>query len=174
MIDLFKENQKFTQWWLWVLLLGLGLIPTIGLYKQLVLGETFGSNPMSDTGLVIFSICFYGFILLFRFMGLHTEIDQNHIHIRFFPFFKKQIPWESVENAQMVTYGFVGGWGIRLTQAYGTVYNIKGNKGLAIVLKNGKKLLVGTQKEAELLSFLNQIQRSSNQGPFNSENTPLR
>src|SRR5690554_7570605 len=46
--------------------------------------------------------------------------------------------------------GFVGGWGIRFTMKYGTVYNIKGNKGLFVKLKNGKTFIVGTQKPEEL------------------------
>lgn len=57
---------------------------------------------------------------------------------------------KDIKSAKVVNYGFVGGWGIRLWTAYGTVYNIKGNKGLAIELFNGEKFLIGTQKENEL------------------------
>ena len=58
--------------------------------------------------------------------------------------------WKEIKKVEIVTYGFVGGWGIRLWTKYGTVYTIKGNKGLAIELLNGKKFLIGTQKETEL------------------------
>jgi hypothetical protein len=83
-------------------------------------------------------------------MRLKTEIDQNEIRMSFFPFVKKRVSWSEVESAEIVNYGFVGGWGIRLWTEFGTVYNTKGNKGLAIELFNGEKFLIGTQKENEL------------------------
>ena len=146
----FKEEQKFTQWWLWLILIGLGILLIFGIYKQLILGEKFGDNPMSDVGLIIFCVFIFGMIALFWFMRLKTEIDQNEIRMNFFPFEKKRINWKDVKNAKIVNYGFVGGWGIRLGTKYGTVYNMKGNKGLAIELLNGKKFVIGTQKETEL------------------------
>lgn len=146
----FREEQKFTQWWLWLILIGLGILLIFGMFKQLILGEKFGDNPMSDIGLIIFCVFIYGIIALFWFMRLKTEIDQNEIRMNFFPFVKKRINWKEIKNAEIVNYGFVGGWGIRLWTKFGTVYNTKGNIGLAIELTNGKKILIGTQKENEL------------------------
>ena len=146
----FKEEQKFTQWWLWLILIGVGILPILGVYKQFILGEKFGDKPMSDLALIIFCVFTFGLIAMFGFMRLKTEIDQNEIRMSFFPFVKKRVNWNEIKNAEVVNYGFVGGWGIRLWTKYGTVYNMKGNKGLAIELHNGKKFLIGTQKETEL------------------------
>ncbi len=146
----FKEEQKFTQWWLWGIIILIGVIPIIGIYKQLILGENFGNNPMSDRGLIVFSIFMFAFIVLFLLMKLTTTINKDEIQMSFFPFIKKNVKWSEIKKAKIVNYGFVGGWGIRLWTKYGTVYNIKGNKGLAIELLNGKKFLIGTQKEVEL------------------------
>lgn len=155
----FKEEQKFTQWWLWLILIGIGVLPIIGIYKQLIIEEKFGDNPMSDLGLIIFSIFIFGLITLFWFMRLKTIIDQNEIRMSFFPFVKKKVNWKDVKSAEVVNYGFLGGWGIRLGTKYGTVYNIKGNRGLAIELLNGKKFLTGTQKETELREILAKIKK---------------
>lgn len=146
----FKEEQKFTHWWLFLILIGIGILPILGIYKQLILGEKFGDTPMSDFGLIIFCVFTFGLIALFLFIRLKTEIDQNEIRMNFFPFLKKRVSWKEIKKVEIVTYGFVGGWGIRLWTKYGTVYTIKGNKGLAIELLNGKKYLIGTQKETEL------------------------
>ncbi|WP_394750554.1 hypothetical protein [Spongiimicrobium salis] len=154
MNGIFKEIQYFRQWWLWLILLGIGIIPTLGIYKQFVLGETFGSHPMSNIGLLVFACIVYGFIGLFWCMRLRTEINSSGIHFEFLPFVRKSILWEHVEKAELIDYGFVGGWGIRWPTAYGTVYNVKGRKGLAIQLKTGKKMVIGTQKEKELLVFM--------------------
>lgn len=146
----FKEEQKFTQWWLWLILIGIGILPIFGMYKQLIIGEKFGDKPMSDFGLIIFAVFVFGLIAMFWMMRLKTEIDQNEIRMSFFPFIKKRVTWDEIKSAEIVNYGFVGGWGIRLWTKYGTVYNTKGNKGLAIELLSGKKFLIGTQKETEL------------------------
>ena len=146
----FKEEQKFTQWWLWLILIGLGVVSIFGIYKQLILGEKLGDNPLPDIGLIIVSALIFSMTALFWFMRLKTEIDQVEIRINFFPFVKKRVSWKEIKNAKIVNYGFVGGWGIRIWTKYGTVYNTKGNKGLAIEFKNGKKILIGTQKETEL------------------------
>tara|TARA_B110000093_G_scaffold108926_1_gene117024 strand:- start:203 stop:694 length:492 start_codon:yes stop_codon:yes gene_type:complete len=153
----FKETQKFSQWWLWLILLFIGALPILGIYKQLIIGEKFGDKPMSDLGLIIFAVFVFSLIAMFWFMQLKTEIDQNEIRMRFFPLVKKRVSWEEIKNAEIVNYGFVGGWGIRLSTKYGTVYNMKGDKGLAIELLNGKNFLIGTQKPNELIAMLEKI-----------------
>jgi hypothetical protein len=91
---------------------------------------------------------------------MKTEIDQDEIRMNFYPFVKKRISWNQIKKADVVNYGFVGGWGIRLWTSYGTVYNTKGDRGLAIELVDGKKLLIGTQKEAALKAVLEEIEKN--------------
>ncbi len=146
----FKEKQKFTQWWLWLILLSVAIFSVWGVYKQFILGEKFGNNPMPNFGFLVFLVFLFFIIGLVFFMRLKTEIDQNEIRVNFFPFVKKNFKWNDIKKAEVLNYGFVGGWGIRLWTKYGTAYNTKGNKGLAIELFNGKKYLIGTQKENEL------------------------
>ena len=157
----FKEEQRFTQWWLWLILIGLALLPILGMYQQLYLGKAFGNRPMSDTGLGLFALLTFCFVGFFWRMRLKTTIDQKEIRMQFFPFTKKQVPWETIKTVKVVNYGFVGGWGIRLGTKYGTVYNIKGKMGLAITLTNGKKFLIGTQKIEELERLLKKFQTST-------------
>jgi len=132
----FKEEQKFTQWWLWIILAVIGLIPVFGIYKE--------TNSISQWVVGIF-IC--ALIVLFWMIKLRTEISENGIKMTFFPFVKKKIKWKEIKEVKVVNYGFVGGWGIRFGTKYGTVYNIKGKFGLAIKLNTGKKFLIGTQKK---------------------------
>tara|TARA_B100000497_G_scaffold22514_1_gene26415 strand:- start:103 stop:594 length:492 start_codon:yes stop_codon:yes gene_type:complete len=153
----FKEEQKFNQWWLWLILILMGVLPIIGIYKQLILEEKLGDNPMSDISLLIFSIIMFSLVGLFLIMKLKTSIDKNGINMYFFPFIKKSVDWQQIKNVKVINYGFVGGWGIRLWTKYGTVYNVKGDKGLEIVLKSGKKFLIGTQKETELSTIIEEM-----------------
>lgn len=150
----FQEKQKFTQWWLLLVLGAIGLIPIFGLYNQIILGKEFGNNPLSNLGLIIFSLIIFLLIALIWFIQLTTEIDENEIRMQFFPFVKKKILWKDVKSTEIVNYGFAGGWGIRMGSKYGTIYNIKGNKGFAIELITGEKFLIGTQNEIELKKAL--------------------
>src|SRR5690554_4514675 len=86
MTPLFTEQQRFTQWWVWVLLIGIGILPILAIYYQFVLGEEFGDNPMSNWGVVLFAIPVFGAILLFSFMRLKTEITHKEIRMSFIPF----------------------------------------------------------------------------------------
>lgn len=167
----FYEVQKFRQAWIWILMISLGLM-TIGLfgygcYKQIILGEKFGNHPMTDTGLmiaftlVVVVISFLFFLLVFA--KLTTQIDNRGINYKFYPFHHRfhSIGWDVVDHCNVVAYQPVkefGGWGFRYFKNK-RAYNVAGDKGLQLILKNGKKLLIGTQKGSELSSFLNQIRK---------------
>lgn len=153
----FREEQRFTQWWLWLILIGIGVLPVFGIYKQLILREPFGERPMSDFGLVVFSLLIFALIGLFVLMKLKTEINRDEIRMTFVPFVKKRVKWNEIREAKVLDYGFVGGWGIRYSTRYGRIYNIQGRKGLAIELKNGKKFLIGTQKDKELEEMIQKV-----------------
>ena len=154
---MFQEHQRFNQWWVWGIIIGVTCILLIGIYYQTTTGNSFGNNPLSNEGLVITFIPMLGLLIFMRMLQLKTKITSKSIHFHFFPLVRKKIDWEEVANAQVVDYGFVGGWGIRLFTSYGTVYNIRGRFGLAVELKSGKKLLIGTQKPEALKAFIAQL-----------------
>lgn len=152
----FHETQKFTQWWIWLMLGMVALIPLWGIVQQIILGHPLGDNPMSDLGLVLFAVFTFAFIAFFRSIALITEISPEGISMKFFPFMQKQVSWEDVEQARIVHYRALS-HGIGIGGSYGTMYNIQGNTGLAIELKDGHKLLIGTQQEEEMESVLKQL-----------------
>ncbi|MGB3144528.1 MAG: hypothetical protein WBB24_10495 [Maribacter sp.] len=151
---LFKETQKFTQWWLWVLLLLPVFIFMFQLIEPIFLSDANNSGNLS-LSIILPSGIWYGImgyllvLLFFLFSKLETKITADQIQLKHLIFVKKSFRWKDIEAAELIRYGFVG-YGIRLSIKYGTVYNVKDNKGLRITLKNGKKYLVGTQKPEEL------------------------
>jgi len=150
----FKEEQKFKQWWLWLLLTLSAITSIILVYQQLFSKNNFIKHNLDESQVLIFCAVIIFTIILFSILKLTTTINQSGIYIKYFPFINKEIAWNDIKSAEVIKYNFVGGWGIRLLTKYGTVYNVKGNKGLAIELKNGKKLLIGTQKEEELKNII--------------------
>lgn len=146
----FKESQKFTQLWIWAILLAVGGIMTY----QFIWGKDQAQFKMDEFIISIAVIVLV--IVLFLVWRQNTEITKDYVRIQVFPFFNKQYKWSEIEEVQVVKYGFVG-WGIRYAPDYGWIYNVKGNKGMRLLFKNGKKRLIGTQKEEELQAFLQQI-----------------
>ncbi len=160
---LFKETQKFHQWWIWLVVLGINGLFVVAWYKQIIQGEPFGDKPMTNTELLI-SICLSGAVTIF-FLGLRLQsgIKEDGIYVRFFPFHLKYVvyPWSDIELCYIRKYNAVleyGGWGLRYGWLKkGMAFNVSGNMGLQLVHKNGRKRLIGTQKPSEMQSVLEQL-----------------
>ena len=145
------------QWWLWALLLGTAFLPSYGIYYQIYLGKTFGDHPLPDYGLILFLLFTLGMLYFFWNLKLLTTITEENITVKYVPFSHVQVDWRDVAETEVIDYGFVGGWGVRLATKYGTVYNAKGSIGLALRLKSGRKLCVGTQKGEEMSKVIGKI-----------------
>ncbi len=152
----FSETQRFTQWWLWLILIGITSIPVIGIYQQIFMKQPFGDNPMSNVGLIVFAVFILLILALFRWMKLEITMDDEGIKMKFYPFTSKNIKWSEIKSAELVKYGFVG-YGIRYGSKYGVVYNTKGREGIAIETKSGAKLVIGTQLKNEVNSILHKL-----------------
>lgn len=161
----YKEEQKFTQWWLWGLI-GISTASVFyillqGMYVQFILGEPWGDRPMSDTGLALVNVFTFitmgGILFLFISMKLTIEVHNRTIYYRFAPFIiqNRRIGLEEIESWEVKKFSLFkdfGGYGMRKGFSGKTAYNIRGNagRGLRMKLKNGKDLLLGTQRPDEL------------------------
>ncbi len=149
-MKVFKEEQRFTQWWVWLMLLSINTLFIFGSVKQIFFKTPFGNNPMNNIGLGITTFILILFTILFFSVKLKTKIDQTGIYYYFSPFqFKtKKIEWNTIESIRVIKYKPIqnyGGWGIK----HGS-YTVKGNIGLQVIFNNQKKILIGTQKENEI------------------------
>jgi hypothetical protein len=159
---LFSEEQRFDQLWLkipiYVLAFGNVALFVYGMVRQLIIGQPWGDSPMSDTALVIVSCLtiaiWTGVILLFEKSKLITNIYEKEIRLRFPPFFSKEKIYstEAIKKMEVRKYNPIwefGGWGVR-HGLKGKAYNVKGNIGLQLYFKDGKRLLIGTQKQEQV------------------------
>jgi len=160
---LFRETQKFHQWWVWLVILGINGLFAFAWYQQIIHGEAFGDNPMTNAELwVDIILCA---IVTFFFVGLRlqTGIREDGIYIRFFPFHLKYVfyPWATIQECYIRKYNPLaeyGGWGLRYGWLKnGMAFNVSGNMGLQLVQNNGKKRLIGTLRANEIESILTQI-----------------
>ena len=146
---IFEENQKFTQWWLWVILLS---FPIIAL------------GPFDENTVNIYHVLIGLFIpFLFYLFELRLKVNVEGLHYQFSPFHFKShtIKLEDIESIKAMEYSPLkeyGGWGIKYGFK-GKAYNVSGNKGVKIFLKNGLNIMFGSQKHNELAKALKQVRR---------------
>ncbi|WP_027393396.1 hypothetical protein [Aquimarina latercula] len=150
----YTEKQKFSQSWLWLSILVSGIVALLYL---------FNNKDVGTTTLVITASSFALVILIFALMKLETQIKNDGIYIRFFPFHIKfiQYDWGSIKQLYIRKYDPIyeyGGWGIRMNiRGKGKAFNISGNIGLQLEFLNNKKLLIGTNKPEKLSEALKKI-----------------
>jgi hypothetical protein len=148
---MFTETQRFTQWWLWLII--------IGSWITMMYSIATVSPPSTSTFMISFVV---GMLLpvLFWQMKLTTRITEEGIYVRFFPFHLKEkfYAWESLSACYVRTYSPLmeyGGWGIKYSfSGNGLVYNTAGNVGLQLNFKKGESVLIGTQKGEEIKQVL--------------------
>lgn len=137
----------------------ISVVPTIyGIFSQEITGKSWGNNPTDTWTLCI--ILFFeivimgGVILLIYFMRLKVEIKTDGFWFSFPPLARKWkcIKKEEIESFKIRTYRPIseyGGWGIK-GSSKNKAYNVSGNTGLQLYLKNGSKILFGTQQSAAI------------------------
>ncbi|MDP4213062.1 MAG: hypothetical protein Q8926_10575 [Bacteroidota bacterium] len=152
---LFSEKQRFRQIWLWVVLLSLDTFFLYATYGQVINKHPLGNHPMSNDGVLFATGLMLFLSFLFSILRLDTEIRGDGIYIRIFPFQQafKRYAWNDIQAAFVRQYNPIaeyGGWGIRFGfLGKGRAYNMSGDKGIQIIFKDNKKLLIGTLKPEE-------------------------
>lgn len=151
---LFTEKQRFTQWWIWVIILIACIIPAWEIYNAVINYRNGISNPASYIGLVIVVLL----MIMLISTRLETEIRKDGINVRFIPFIwsRKIYSWDLFEKVYLRDYkpiGEFGGWGVRGI-GKNRALNISGNKGIQLEFMDGRRLLIGTRKPEEIKKIL--------------------
>ena len=148
-MERFHEVQKIRQWWL---ILIIAIIPVIGWYlfvQQIVRGKPVGNNPASDAwAIVLWLLCGIGVPLFFWWFRLETVVERSSLQIRMQPFSDRSFQPDEIAQFYARTYKPVreyGGWGVRGWSS-NRAYNMSGDQGVQLVLTNGDRVLIGSQR----------------------------
>lgn len=164
---LFSEKQRFGQKWIWAILIGANLIFFYGVFYQVFQRKSFEDNSMSNMQLITASVLMLLFTLAFLLLKLETYIKKDGIYVRFFPFHLtvRKYSWDNIQRFSVRQYDPIseyGGWGFRFGfLKKGMAFNVSGNKGIQLVLKNGSRLLIGTNKPEEASETLQKLKLGS-------------
>jgi uncharacterized membrane protein len=151
--DRFREEQRFCQPWIWLLIGFVAALQWWGFFQQILLGQSWGSRPAPDWLVVLFWLLFgIGLPLLFLYLKLVVTVTNESIDIHFRPLTRRTIPIDEVTHVEARTYSPIweyGGWGIRGFSS-NRAYNVSGNRGVELVLKDGRKVMIGSQQADNL------------------------
>jgi hypothetical protein len=155
----FREVQRFGQAWVWVLVIMVSGVAWYGAYQQLILKKPFGDNPAPDSLMWVILVVFgIGFPLFFYSLRLVTEVRANGLYYRFYPLHRRfhKLSFSNIAVCEAVTYRPIrdyGGWGIRFGHR-GKAFNVRGNRGVELVLNDQSRILIGSQKPEQLAMAL--------------------
>ena len=91
-------------------------------------------------------------VAFFYFTKMTTEVVDGATRIRFFPA-ARSIRLADVESYEVRTYSPIreyGGWGIKGWSRENMAYNVRGNRGVELTLRDGRRVLLGSQRPDEL------------------------
>lgn len=120
-----------------------------------VVASFAGTGALAFTGnteaapLPLLSIAVIGVTL---WMGLITEVRQDAVHVWLWPLFWRTIRYDDIVEAEARKYrplAEYGGWGMRWGIG-GQCWNVSGDVGVQLVLRNGKRVLIGSLESEEL------------------------
>jgi len=158
---IFKEEQRFTQTWLIVLIIVSLITPMALLIKE----YTSENSTMRTVEFVSILGSTIAVTLPILFFKLKTRIDEKGIHYSFFPFQPrtKTLQWSEIRSATVRKYAPIseyGGWGYKgiIRRKKGRAISVSGDIGIQLELITGKKILIGTQLESEAKSVLETYQ----------------
>ncbi|MGB3774004.1 MAG: hypothetical protein WA951_01995 [Leeuwenhoekiella sp.] len=165
-MKVFKETQRFDQWWLRILLLAalsVAISPLFFEYDTIIGSRSELTSVI--TSVVIIVALFLTFWFLFK---LETRIDEQGISYRYLPFHRKSRSrtWDKIRSIHVRKYNPIleyGGWGYRIGLRKKRALNVKGNMGIQIIYKNGRQLLLGTQRPQDAEAIIGSYFRKEDQ-----------
>lgn len=144
----YNESQNFMSNWLMILLIVLLGIEFYDVYANY---QTTQSIQLGVSFWIFLAV-----LLCLILVRLNIAIDKVGISVKFFPFvMNKKWNWESIASAHILEYTLLdyGGWGYRVGKK-GVAYTTKGKYGIQLVLKDGQRILIGTQQPDEIKVIL--------------------
>jgi hypothetical protein len=158
---LFREEQRNRQAFTWVLFIGV-----IGFVAG-ILGYIAKTEPKKAPQLVVpavaLGVIFFVLAIFLAMLKLTVRIDPQTIDIWFFPLRRRVISlrdvisWEACAYQPLMEFK---GWGIKRSRNGEWAYSMSGDRGVRLVLSNGERLLIGSQRPEELVLALNQARGS--------------
>jgi hypothetical protein len=155
----FHEVQALRQWHA---RLFMALPPAALLFitiRQVVFHHPWGSKPLSNGGLIFLSVLLVAVYFRLVTVRLVTDVGDSELCVGLRGLWRRRrVPLSIVRAVEPVRYDPAreyGGYGIR-SGPRGLAYIAYGNSAVQLELKDGSKLLIGSQHPQELAQHIRQ------------------
>ena len=124
---------------------------------QVILGHPWGKHPMSNANLIGWTLFLW--LIYFRLITVRlvTQVRNGELVIAMRGLWRsRRIPLDRIQSVETIDHDPAqdyGGYGIRTTSA-GKAYVAGGGGGVRLNLAAGEKVVVGSQRPAELAAAL--------------------
>ena len=124
---------------------------------QVVLGHAWGKQPMSNSGIIGWTVFLWIVYLRLVTVRLVTEARGREFVVAMRGLWRsRRVPAAEISSVETVTYdpeSDYGGYGIRANRE-GKAYLAAGNRGVRLRLSDGSTLVVSSQRPEELAEAL--------------------
>lgn len=162
---IFHEVQRFSLWFRLPFAFSIPILILIAGFPEKVFGLRQDLLELSWLVWAAIFLIFFSIVIsiFFAMVKLETRVRRDGLYVRVFPFHTdyKKFTAESLSEYYVCKYRPLleyGGWGIRFGKS-GKAYNMRGNKGVQLVFKDGKRLLIGSQRPDELAEAMSSIMK---------------
>jgi hypothetical protein len=150
-VPIFHEEQKFDIWLRWFIYILMAMAAGFSVFTLKITEQSPLNSPEMILAIVVGVGVSLAIAVLFALAKLETEVRSDGIYVRYKPFHIHFRRYAFVDLSEYYARRYkpileYGGWGLRYSLRNGRAFNINGNKGVQLVFKNGRKLLIGSQK----------------------------
>jgi hypothetical protein len=154
----FREVQRISMWWVWLAVFVPAGIMACIFTEQIVFGRPHGEHPGPDWLLWVMTVFLcVGVPALLLILRLTVTVGDRGIHVRYYPFVNRTIPFSDIHSFRARRYRPVrefGGWGIRTGLGKKSAYNAKGDLGVELYLKDMRSIMIGSQRHEEMAAAI--------------------
>jgi hypothetical protein len=154
----YREEQRLNQPWVKVLMGGVAVAAWAGVGLQLSLTGSFGNN-LTTWSMIAIGVIAGGVLPLWVLsVRLVVEVRPERLVYKYVGLHRSwhEISWDEVAHFYGRRYKPIreyGGWGIRFNKE-GKAYNAKGEHGVQLVMRDGGKVLFGSQEPERLVAAI--------------------
>jgi hypothetical protein len=151
----FLEDQRFSQWWIWVLLLvpvAISIVTMTFFLARVSIWSRQLHALMAALALPLATP------ILFLAMRMNVVLTGQRLTARFFPI-RRRIELADITSFRVIAYTLrdFGGWGIKWARDRSLVLSVSGNRAIRINRRSGKSLILGTQRPDEFAAVLQEL-----------------
>jgi len=150
----FLEQQRFRQFWIYLVIAIPVVVTWWGFLEQIILGRSWGDRPVPNWVVILVWLVFgLGFPWFFWSLRMTTRVDASGIEVRWWPVRAGvTLAYTEVERHEVILYRAIrefGGWGIRWGGNNRRAYNVSGSQGVEFFLSDGRSIVIGSERAEE-------------------------